>query len=315
LCTTLPHKETLLYFFKWRQQQFEPCIRGAPQDTPETIAKTIPLTKTAELRRSQRSHGLKTRNKYDKTKEDFIATKSPGQRPQQTHPAHSTLRRTARTTETMTDTSVKIFYGDYSRNDEDPTTWMQNLNTRKVLNDWTDDKAINVFESLLAEDKKAYRWWHKDLKIAELTMDRTDWTTVRKEFKKRWPLLPEPEEDLESKREELEQMRLGDRDLGTKVTYQGQELYAHVAFTNQATRLANEIGDTNAFLLPSIRNQLPEAVRNTLKSMGKKPKTWEEFRKAMMTMPLSDLREEAAEIANATASIQKSQHYAHAPLD
>jgi len=147
---------------------------------------------------------------------------------------------------------------------------MQNLNTRRVANDWTDTKTIGVFESLLVEDKKAYKWWHEDLKATEPTMDRTDWTTVWKEFKKRWPPLPEPEEDLESKREELEQMRLQDGDLGTKVTYQGQELYSHVAFENQATCLANEIGDINSFLLPSIRNKLPEAVKNMLKSTGKR---------------------------------------------
>ena len=34
-----------------------------------------------------------------------------------------------------------------------------------------------------------------------------------------------------------------------------------------------------------------------LKSLGKKPKTWDEFRKEMITIPLSDLWEEAAEIA------------------
>src|SRR6266481_6130047 len=124
-----------------------------------------------------------------------------------------------------------------------------------------------------------------------------DWTTVRREFKKRWPLLPEPEEDLESKREELEQMTLKDGDLGMKVTYQGQELYSHITFASQTTHLANEIGNTNSFLLPSVRNWLPEAVRNTLKSLGKKPRTWEEFRKAMTSIPLSDLCKEAADIA------------------
>ena len=101
--------------------------------------------------------------------------------------------------------------------------------------------------------------------------------------------LPEPEEDMESKCEELEQMRLREDSLGTKVTYQGQELYTHIVFTNEATCLANEIGDTNGFLLPTVRNQLPEVVRNTLKSMGKKPRTWDEFRKAMTTIPLADL--------------------------
>ena len=69
------------------------------------------------------------------------------------------------------------------------------------------------------------------------------------------------------KREELEQMRLRDDDFGTKVTYQGQKLYSHVTFANQAACLASEIGDTNGFLLPLVRNQLPEAIRNMLKNI------------------------------------------------
>jgi len=169
--------------------------------------------------------------------------------------------------------------------------------SRERVYNWVDAESLKNKESLLAEDKKAYKWWYEDLKTTEPTMNRTDWTRVRKEFKKRWPPLPELEEDLEAKQEELERMRLEDRDLGAKVTYQGQELYSHVTFANQAAHLANEIGDTNAFLLPSVRNHLPEAARNTLKSTGKKPKTWEEFRKAMTMMPLSDLWEEATEIA------------------
>src|SRR6266481_2404862 len=72
-------------------------------------------------------------------------------------------------------------------------------------------------------------------------MDRTDWVAVRKEFKKRWPLLPEPKEDLESKCEELEQMQLRDGDLGIKVTYQGQELYSHVAFVLCPITLAHNL--------------------------------------------------------------------------
>src|SRR6266481_3413565 len=250
----------------------------------------ILLAKVMELR-GQRRHGLKTREEYERIKQDFIATRNPGQRSPQTDPQPAT-----ETTDTMGDTSMKIFYGDYSRNGEDPTTWMQNLNTQRVANDWTDAKTIGIFESLLAEEKKAYRWWHEDLKMTNPGMDRADWATVRNKFKKRWPPLPEPEEDMESKQEALEQMRLRDDDLGTKVTYQGQELYTHVAFTNEAACMANEIGDTNGFLLQTIRNQLPEAVRKALKSLGKKPTTWDKFRKAMIAIPLMDLHEEATEI-------------------
>src|SRR6266481_8453798 len=237
-----------------------------------TAVMAIPLEKIVELRESWR-HSLKTRKDYNIAKESFLATKKTSQRQQQTATAHMAQTTETKTIDTMADSNVKIFYGDYSRNDEDPMAWMQSLNTRKVANNWVDTKAISVFESLLVEDKKAYRWWHEDLKVAEPTMDRTDWAAVRKEFKRRWPPLPEPEEDLEAKREELEQMRLTDNNLSTRVTYQGQELYSHVAFANQAACLANEIGNTNGFLLPSVRSQLPEAVKNTLKSMGKKLKT------------------------------------------
>src|SRR6266481_3048698 len=164
-----------------------------------TAVTAIPLEKIVELRESWR-HGLKTRKDYDIAKESFLATKNPGQRQQQTATAHMAQMTEAKTIDTMANSNVKIFYGDYSRNDEDPMAWMQSLNTRKVANDWADTKAISIFESLLVEDKKAYRWWHKDLKGAELTMDKTDWAAVRKEFKRRWPPLLEHEEDLEAKR-------------------------------------------------------------------------------------------------------------------
>ena len=63
------------------------------------------------------------------------------------------------------------------------------------------------------------------------------------------------------------------------------------------TWLASDIGDTSGFLLPALRNKLLEALRNVLKSQGKKPKTWDDFRKAMIAVSLSDLCEEATEIA------------------
>src|SRR6266481_7153794 len=129
----------------------------------------ILLAKVMELR-GQRRHGLKTREEYERIKQDFVATRNPGQRSPQTDPQPAT-----ETTDTMGDTNIKIFYGDYSRNYEEPTTWMQNLNTRRVANDWTDAKTIGVFESLLAEEKKAYRWWHEDLKTTNPSMDRANW--------------------------------------------------------------------------------------------------------------------------------------------
>ena len=120
------------------------------QSIPETIAKTIPLAMIVELRTSHQRHGLKSREDYDKAKKNFIVTKNPGQKQQQ---ARTAAHPATVMTDIMADTTVKIFYGDYSRSDKDPTSWMQNLNTRKVANDWMDTRIISVFESLLAEEK------------------------------------------------------------------------------------------------------------------------------------------------------------------
>ena len=98
---------------------------------PNMTVRMILLNKIAEFR-GQRKHGLKTRAEYERSKRDFIATKNPGQ----TNPTQNLPRPMTETTETMRDTTVKIFYSDYNRNNEDPTTWMQNLNTRRVMNDW-----------------------------------------------------------------------------------------------------------------------------------------------------------------------------------
>ena len=145
-----------------------------------------------------------------------------------------------------------MFYGDDSRHDEDATAWMQALNAKKVANNWLDKKAIDVFESLLVEEKCTWKWWNTEMPLTHPGLDRTDWTEVRKVFKKRWPPLPDIEDDVDLKREELETMRLETQDLGAKVKYQGQDLHMHIAFAMEATRLASDIGDTSGFLLPAL---------------------------------------------------------------
>ena len=183
-----------------------------------------------------------------------------------------------------------MFYRDDSRHDKDAIAWMQALNAKKVANNWSDKKAINVFESLLAEEKCVWKWWSVEMPLTHLALDRTDWAEVRKVFKKRWLPLPNIKDSADLKREELEAMRLESHDLGTKVKYQGQDLYSHIAFAMEATSLANNIGDTLGFLLPTLQDKLPEALRNVLKSQGKKPKAWEDFSKAIIAISLSDLR-------------------------
>ena len=84
-----------------------------------------------------------------------------------------------------------MFYGDYSRHDKDAIAWMQALNTQKVANDWSDKKAIDVFESLLAEEKCAWKWWNAEMPLTHPVLDRTDWVEVRKAFKKKMAAPPQ----------------------------------------------------------------------------------------------------------------------------
>ena len=51
-------------------------------------------------------HGLKNREDYNKAKKDFIATKNPGQKRQQTHMIDNPATET---TDIMADTAMKIF--------------------------------------------------------------------------------------------------------------------------------------------------------------------------------------------------------------
>src|SRR6266481_2179844 len=87
----------------------------------------------------------------------------------------------------------------------------------------------DVFESLLVEEKCAWKWWNVEMPLTHPMLDRTDWSDLRKEFKKRWPLIPEIEEDTDLKWEELESMILELCSLGTKVKYRGQEICSHRA--------------------------------------------------------------------------------------
>ena len=78
--------------------------------------------------------------------------------------------------------------------------------------------------------------------------DRLDRGEESVQKESRWPPLPDIEDDIDLKREELETMRLETQDLGAKVKYQGQDLYLHITFTMEATWLASDIGDTSGFL-------------------------------------------------------------------
>ena len=68
---------------------------------------------------THRRHGLKNREDYDTAKKAFIVAKNPGQKQQQTHTAADPATGM---TDIMADTTIKIFYSDYSRSDKDPTS-------------------------------------------------------------------------------------------------------------------------------------------------------------------------------------------------
>ena len=155
---------------------------------------------------------MKDREQYDAEHTKFIATRHPGQA--KPAPDKVTTRQLLRQKTPMD--AGQMFYGDEGRHEEDTIAWMQALNAKKVANDWSDKKAIDVFKSLLAEEKCAWKWWNVKMPLMHPTLERMDWSDVRKEFKKRWPPIPEIEEDTDLKREELESMILEPHSLVTR---------------------------------------------------------------------------------------------------
>src|SRR6266481_4944992 len=69
-------QETHFLLSKWQQHRLKPSVHECSKTLQKT-AMTIPLVKIAELR-GQRKYGLKTRDNYKRTKQDFIATQNPG---------------------------------------------------------------------------------------------------------------------------------------------------------------------------------------------------------------------------------------------
>lgn len=129
----------------------------------------------------------------------------------------------------------------------------------------------------------AFRWW-TDLPA---TVNKTKWAEIRAEFAKHWVPLPDLDDNVDRKKEELETLTLTPASLGTKVKYCRQEIYAHVAFTEEAFRLGTDIGDDKGFLIVVVRKRLPEVVKELTRR--EKIKTWKQFHESISTISISML--------------------------
>ena len=114
----------------------------------------IPLKKVVDLREPQKRLGPKSRAEYEARQAEFIAKRNPGQKT----PASGTETVTQPAQLKTQMEAGHMFYGDDSRHDKDAIAWMQALNAKKVANDWSDKKAIDIFKSLLAEEKHTWKW-------------------------------------------------------------------------------------------------------------------------------------------------------------
>src|SRR6266481_5198556 len=96
----------------------------------------------------------------------FIATRHPGQA--KPVPDKVTTRQLSKQKTPMD--AGQMFYGDEGRHEEDAIAWIQALNAKKVVNDWSDKKVIDMFESLLEEEKCTWKWWNVEMPLTYPTL-------------------------------------------------------------------------------------------------------------------------------------------------
>ena len=137
LCCIANYKDILLQLVTTVDSNLTQTQDSSPDDREPSM---IPLKKVIDLRELKRCLGQKSRADYEARRAEFITKRNPGQN----RPAPDTGTATLPSRLKRQMEAGHMVYGDDSRHDEDAIAWMQALNTKKVANDWSDKKAIDV---------------------------------------------------------------------------------------------------------------------------------------------------------------------------
>ncbi|KAG8897650.1 hypothetical protein FRC00_003980, partial [Tulasnella sp. 408] len=171
---------------------------------------------------------------------------------------------------------------------EKPAQWIRDYERHGVQAGWDEAKLAEVFQLYLEVGSTAEEWYEA-LKQADLKVDMKKFSEIKKAFLLRWPPPAQVTISMTQRRERVLAKTLPEEQVGEVVEDGGYTKGTHMVWAEEILRLATDAGDaTTMALWPSVRNQLPEALREVVedRTYG----TWQEFRDDMYKISADSLR-------------------------
>ena len=124
--------------------------------------------------------------------------------------------------------------------------------------------------------------------------NKESFTTARDAFELCWPVKAITEKTTVEKQTLLDETVLRMSNLGKRVVASigAEEELTHIVWADKVERLANNIPDTNNWLVASTQKKLPKPL---MKFVGLKPMTWKEFADTVRSITLEELMEKIEE--------------------
>ena len=169
----------------------------------------------------------------------------------------------------MATTHIAMFYGD-GRADENPYDFLKTIKTSFDNKPGiTEEEKCERLYNHCKSDFDAEEWY-TDLPLT----DKQTWAALDAAFRIRWPRRTKAQKTPEQKKAELFAQVLDENRMLEKEEIGGSQVYGYLAWAERVEQLSTALGDTQGFLVSVMRDTLPKALRNVIRTSHT---TWTSF--------------------------------------
>ena len=180
----------------------------------------------------------------------------------------------------MSNEQVAPFHGD--KDDENPEDFLWSFFRRMGTS--TDIVKKQQFPNFLQADSVADEWYD-DLSAT----DKTDWTSIKAAFCKRWPRKQQVKKTQEEYEEEISGLLLKMEDLGRKEKVAGRDVYSHIAWADKMATIVRGVKlESTPTYIGQVRKKLPKLLREKI---GAGHTSWTDFLQAVHDIDKDHIRE------------------------
>ncbi|KAF8898593.1 hypothetical protein BD779DRAFT_1607356 [Infundibulicybe gibba] len=155
----------------------------------------------------------------------------------------------------------------------------------------TDTGRVDLFQNSLKSRSEAEDWL---CEYRELVADtKINWNEVQRAFLRRFPPIERSKKTKAEYERELGELKLTTAELGKRITYAGEEVWAHVAFAHKLLNLAHKAGVAKTGVgVWAVRDSLPNIIK---KEVDEEQENWTTFCEAIKKVPVYRIRDGIAQ--------------------